>query len=145
MTIPEYVEMVVSGNESELFTPFDVASKLHAQADTVFQLLKSMNIVYNQELKATLQDIKTMAHLGKYYAHKIAGSTYVALYRQTKDKVIQNKAVEELTLALASWQEFTMTALEQNSNPLWTNRVGYVDWVKTTEYVKLDIEMAMEN
>lgn len=145
MTIPEYVEKVVSGNESELFTPFDVASKLHAQADTVFQLLTSMNTVNNRELNATLQDIKTMALLGKYYAHKIAGSTYVALYRQTKDKVIQNKAVEELTLALASWEEFSQTALDQNNSPLWTNRVGYVDWVKTTEYVKLDIEMAMEN
>lgn len=25
------------------------------------------------------------------------------------------------------------TAMEQNINPIWTNRVAYVDWVKTTK------------
>lgn len=38
----------------------------------------------------------------------------------------------------------TELAREQNFNPIWTNRVGYVDWVKTTELVKADIEIAKE-
>ncbi len=144
MTIPDYVELVVSGGTSTLSTPLDVATRLHGQADRVFRSLETMNAGNNRELKVTLHDIETMAHLGKYYAHKIAGSTYVALYRETRDKEYQTSAVEELTLALASWEEYTRTALEQSHNPLWTNRVGNVDWVKTTEYIRHDIEMARE-
>ncbi len=145
MTIPEYVEMVVSGESSSLSGPFDVTSQLNARADTVFELLKTMKAGKNRELKVTLHDIETMAHLGKYYAHKIAGSTYVALYRETKDKEYQTTAVEELSLALACWEAFTYSALKQNKNPLWTNRVGNVDWVKTTGYVRQDIEISRKD
>jgi hypothetical protein len=34
--------------------------------------------------------------------------------------------------------------MQQNINPLWTNRVGHVDWVKITEWVKQDIEIAKD-
>ena len=40
------------------------------------------------------------------------------------------------------WKKYVETALIQNINPLWTNRVGYVDWVKITEWVEQDIEIA---
>jgi len=86
-----------------------------------------------------------MAAMGKYYAYKIAGSTNVALYRETKDKKYQEQAIAELKNALEYWEKYTDLAMEQNINPLWTNRVGYVDWVKTTEWVKKDIEIAKEN
>jgi len=95
-------------------------------------------------LQYTLNDIKTMAFMGKYYAHKIAGATYLGLYRETKNKEHQNKAVEELTLALDFWKKYTAQAMLQNKNPLWTNRVGYVDWEKTTKLVAKDIEIALE-
>ena len=85
-----------------------------------------------------------MAFLGKYYAHKIAGSTYVAMYRESGEKADQNHAIDELTEALQYWQKYAAAASEQNINPLWTNRVGYVDWIKTTEWVAHDIEMAKE-
>jgi len=85
-----------------------------------------------------------MAYMGKYYAHKIAGATYLELYRQTKDESQQAKAVSELKEALNFWKQYTTTAMEQNINPIWTNRVGRVDWLKTTEWVEGDIEIAKE-
>ena len=36
------------------------------------------------------------------------------------------------------------TALEQNINPIWTNRVGTVDWKLITEWVRQDIEIARQ-
>jgi hypothetical protein len=96
----------------------------------------------DKELGATLIDIKTMAYLGKYYAHKIDGSTNLALFRQIKDKKYQEEAVNQLTMALEFWEKYTQTAMQQNINPLWTNRVGHVDWVKINEWVKRDIEIA---
>ena len=95
--------------------------------------------------KRSKNDIKTMALLGKYYAHKIAGSTKVALYREIKDLKFQNEAIDELEEALAYWRKFTEAGLQQNINPLWTNRVGHVDWEKTIQLAEYDIELAKKN
>ena len=86
-----------------------------------------------------------MAYLGKYYACKIAGATQLALYRESKDKNYQNKAINELTNALCYWKKYTQLALQKNNNPLWTNRVGLIDWVQLTKEVENDIEIAKQN
>lgn len=141
-TIPDYVKMVVEKGTSTLTSPFGVSEKLHAHCEKALKLISQMSAGENKELKATLTDIKTISYLGKYYAHKIAGSTNVALYRETRDKKYQKKAIEELTSALEFWKSYANLALDNHVNPLWTNRVGYVDWAKTTEWVADDIEIA---
>jgi len=141
-SIPDYIEMVVANGTSDLASPLDVAQKLHGHSDHALEILTSFEPGDNGELKVTLHDIKTMALLGKYYAHKIDGSTNLALFRETKDKEYQEEAVAQLTQALKFWKKYTVAALEQNINPLWTNRVGYVDWVKITEWVEGDIRIA---
>lgn len=50
--------------------------------------------------------------------------------------------MDELVEALSAWKKYAETALQQNINPLWSNRVGYVDWVKIMEWVEDDIEIA---
>jgi hypothetical protein len=50
--------------------------------------------------------------------------------------------VEELTKALAYWKLYTKTAMEEHNNPIWTNRVGYVDWARLTKDVENDIAIA---
>ncbi len=144
-SIPDYVKMFTTGGTSDLESPFQVARKLHDYSDKSMELLESMDAGDDNELKATINDIRTMACLGKYYAYKISGSTQLALYRETKDKKYQEAAVEELVSALDYWSKYTETALHQNINPLWTNRVGLVDWVKITEWVKHDIDIAKED
>jgi hypothetical protein len=141
-SIPDYVKMTVSGSSSNLKSPMEVADLLHAQSDKAMEIVSTLNAGENQELKVTLHDIKTMALLGKYYAYKIAGSTQLAMYRQSKDNKYQDEAIAQLTSALQAWKKYTETAMEQNINPLWTNRVGYVDWVKITGWVADDIEIA---
>jgi hypothetical protein len=96
----------------------------------------------NKELSNTLADIRSMAWLGKYYGHKIHGATALALFRETGDKKHQAEAVDQLTKALDYWVKYHQNAMKQYKNPLWTNRVGYVDWVKLTDEVKKDIEIA---
>lgn len=141
-SIPDYVEMTKSGGSSHLKSPLEVSQMLHDHADKALSILEEMDAGANTELAYILHDILTMAYLGKYYACKIAGSLQVALYRETKEAPYQEKAVKELTDALNFWRKYTETALEQNINPIWTNRVGYVDWKKITEWVEQDIEIA---
>ena len=144
-SIPDYVKMITTGGTSNLLSPFQVAKKLNDHADKSLELLEQMDAGRDNELKVTLNDIRTMALLGKYYTHKIEGSTQLAFYRETKDKKYQKLAIEELETALDFWKKYTETAMRQNINPLWTNRVGYVDWVKITDWVKQDIEIAKQN
>lgn len=141
-SIPDFVKMTIEGGTINLKSPMEVANMLHAQSDKAMEIIAGFAPVENKELKLTIHDIKTMALLGKYYAYKIAGSTQLALYRDTQDKKYQDEAIAQLELALEAWKNYTSTAMEQNINPLWTNRVGYVDWVKITEWVAEDIEIA---
>ncbi|QCW99550.1 carbohydrate-binding family 6 protein [Aggregatimonas sangjinii] len=143
-TIPDYVQMMISDSTTTLTTPLQVSLKLHELSDGALKELETLTEGTSKELAHTLNDIKTVSYLGKYYAHKIAGSTYLALYRETKDTAEQKKAVDELTTAFDFWKEYTAQALQRNTNPLWTNRVGHVDWKQITEWVAEDIEIANE-
>ena len=66
------------------------------------------------------------------------------LYRESQNKAYQDEAVAELTMALDYWKQYTATSAEQTINPLWTNRVGYVDWEKLDEWAADDIRIARE-
>lgn len=143
--IPDFVKMTVKGEGTDLITPLDVSDRLHEHSEKALDILESLKPGKDKELSFTLQDIKTMAFLGRYYAYKIAGSTYVALYRETNDRKYQEEAVNQLTNALNAWKKYTGEAMQQNHNPLWTNRVGYVDWIRLTQYVEEDIETAKMN
>ncbi|WP_052670670.1 hypothetical protein [Draconibacterium sediminis] len=141
-SIPDFVQMRLKGGTTELLTPIQVAALLHTHADKALEITNNFVPINSKELQATVQDINTMAWLGKYYAHKIVGSTQLALYRKTGGKSYQVAAIEALEHALDAWKEYTEKALQQNINPIWTNRVGYVDWEKISEWVKHDIEIA---
>ncbi len=143
-SIPDFVKMVKAGEATQLKTPIDVSNQLHQHADKSLAILEALEPVSDSELEITLQDIRTMALLGKYYAFKIAGSTQLALYKETKNSEYQKKAIDELEKALAAWKNYSDAALKQNKNPLWTNRVGYVDWIKITKWVADDIKIAKE-
>lgn len=143
-SIPDYVKMKMNEESSELTSPMEVATKLHELTDRTLADLKALDADDNRELQLTLNDIETVAYLGKYYAHKITGSTQVAMYRATKETQYQEKAVMELTKALEFWKKYTAQTSEQNKNPLWTNRVGHVDWEEITVEVAKDIEIAKQ-
>ena len=138
------MKTVLQGEESELTSPFAVATRLHGHSDKAMEMLGQLDGSASKELNVTLHDIRTVALLGKYYALKIEGATNLALYRQSDDEKYQDEAVEQLTDALEVWKQYTGAAIEQNINPFWTNRVGYVDWSSITGWVEDDIKIALK-
>lgn len=144
-SIPDYVKMITLNDSSTLQSPFEVANKLNEQSDHALKSIQGVDPKDNEELKITLNDIRSMAYLGKYYSRKITGATCLALYRQTQDKGDQEEAVSQLKDALNYWNLYVETAKKQNINPIWTNRVGYVDWAKTTTWVERDIRIAEQD
>lgn len=141
-SIPEYVKMKTRDSNSNLKSPFEVARKLSDHADAALEGINEIKPSESMELQYTLNDIKSMAHLGKYYAHKIEGATNLALFRETKIEKYQTASITNLELALTCWRSYAKTVEMQNKNPLWTNRVGYVDFQQNTEWAAEDIEIA---
>jgi len=143
-TIPEYVKMIATHGATNKITPIEVAIQLHHHSDEALVLLGKLEANGNQELENTLADIKSISYLGKHYAHKIAGSTYQALYNSTKDKTWQQKTIVELEAALKFWSLYSENASQQYINPVWMKRVGWADWEKFKEIIQKDIEIAKQ-
>jgi hypothetical protein len=141
-SIPDFVKNKSNDNAAGLKNPFEVAEILHSHSDSALRIVNELNPGESNELNLIIHDIKTMAYLGKYYAYKIAGAAHLALYRDTRDEGSQQEAIKELTEALKCWENYTESALKHSINPVWLNRVGYVDWNQITGWVKQDIEIA---
>ena len=142
VSIPDYVKAVTTSKRVQGTTPIEVSRKLHDHSDRALRLLDNMHHGGNQELRHTLDDIRTIAFLGKYYAHKIHGATELALFQVTKDEQHQVAAASELNQAASYWRRYASTALGQYANPVWTNRVGHCDWRKLFEFVLDDVRAA---
>ena len=143
IAIPRYVEAVTTKQKLTGTTPFDAAEKLDSTADAALRGLEAFTEVgtRDEELTALLSDIRAMALLGKYYAAKIRGAAELALFRRTGDTDHQRRAIAELTTAQTHWLQYTALADSKYKNPLWTNRVGYVDWKELNREVARDIEI----
>ena len=140
-SIPDYVKMLQEEGSTDLVSPLELAGQIHAHADRALEILEGMDPGDHQELEVTLDDIRCMAYLGKYYAFKIEGATDLHMFREmdTQKKENQRNAVDDLTKASIYWKMYAALAQENYHNPLWTNRVGHVDWDQITRWVLDDI------
>lgn len=142
ISIPRYVDAITSGAALKGTTPLQVAEKLHQHADAALAAWDGLVSGGNRELHETLGDIRAMALLGKYYGCKIHGATELALFRKSGQASHQQAAIAQLTQAAAHWNDYTAQVASLYRNPLWTNRVGIVDWAELTAEVAQDIEIA---
>lgn len=142
VSIPDYVEMTLGGKEIGGTSPLQVSRQIHNHSEKALTLLKDLESGGDKELGKTLTDIRTIAYLGKYYGHKIHAATELELFRKSQKSKHQQRAIRELEKAAEYWRSYANTALSQYKNPLWTNRVGYVDWKKLYREVLHDIEIA---
>ncbi|HUQ11291.1 MAG TPA: hypothetical protein VM146_13335 [Steroidobacteraceae bacterium] len=144
ITIPNFV-----AGETKGTSPLQVAANIDARADAALAGLQPLekNATRDSELGDTLEDIRAMALLGKYYAAKIRGATALARFRAQRDPTQrdssqQRDAVAQLTLARGFWKDYTARTGARYRNPLWTNRVGIVDWRELDGEVDADIALA---
>ncbi|MBE0534768.1 MAG: carbohydrate-binding family 6 protein [Phycisphaerae bacterium] len=142
IAIPAYVKSIVDSKNIAGTTPPALALQIHGHADKALQIAGRLNHGGDKELRLTLEDIRTMAWLGKYYAYKITGATELAMFRATHAQKHQDAAVSELNRAAECWRLYASLALGRYDNPLWTNRVGYCDWRGLMEEVLNDVAIA---
>jgi len=146
ISIPDFVVGTAKGELPPGTTPPQLALKIDARADAALApltaFLRAPPAQNNTELAATLEDIRAMALLGKYYAAKIRGATSLALFRSTNLVAHQAEAVQQLTAAAGFWKDYTRRTAARYRNPVWTNRVGLVDWRELDSEADHDVEIA---
>lgn len=132
ISIPDYVKAIRSGTQPAGTTPVQVAERLHHYADRALASLSEIAVgttaATSGELHRTQEDIRAMAHLGKYYGHKIRAATELALYRATGDASHRAILASELNQSALQWRTFASIALTYYKHPMWLNRVGHVNW-----------------
>lgn len=139
ISIPDYVRMTLMKETIKGTTPLQVAHEIHMHSDKALALLEDLDHNGDKELRLTLDDIRTIAWLGKYYAHKIQAATSLAFFRETLKPEHREDAIKNLQQSAHFWRGYASLALSNYDNPLWTNRVGHVDWRRTYQYVIHDI------
>ena len=88
-SIPDFV----AGKKSNGISPLALADLIDQDVDAAAVTIRELGSVKNEELRLTLDDIAIICEMGRYYADKIRGSTYVALARQSKKTDDKDKAV----------------------------------------------------
>lgn len=139
IAIPDYVKAFLSNTIVNGTTPIQLAENINKNADIALNWAEKQSLDGSQELRLTIEDIKAMAYLGKYYAHKIKAATYLALFRETLKREWQDKLIEELNISAGYWRHYATIGLSNYQNPLWTNRVGNVDWKENFKWVLYEI------
>lgn len=141
-SISDYVSVLKKGETFAGTGPFEISTQLHEKASFALRELKTLEAGDDSELGKTLADIETVAYLGYYYGHKIAGATHLHSYRQLGDRKHQDDAIRELTEAARYWRLYTESSKQRYQNPIWYNRVNMVDWTELTKWVDQDIAIA---
>ena len=143
-SIPEYVNMIKSDSTSNKVSPLQVAQSIIDYSTKALAGIEGISAGEDKDFFYTISDIKAMAYLGMYYGHKIKGATELQKYRILDGGKERNQkaAVDELTEAGKCWRMYADLAGKYYKNPVWTNRVGTVDWEEAYKGALKDIHIA---
>ena len=140
LSLQEYASAVVKGESFDGMTPMEVADKLDALAAKTLSGVKALRNLTRAslELTATLDDMESMAHLGRYYADKIRGAAAVAVVRADPKRTdFHAKAVKHFTDAIDEWKAYSDSASPRYRSQLFS-RTHYLDWAKILNDVKAE-------
>ncbi len=141
VSVKDWGVAVAAGKTPEGVGPFQVADALDGYAETA---LNALPVLRKQadgdaELRETLDDIESMAHLGRYYAAKTRGATKLATFREDiSQKRYNAEAVTHLKNAVKSWEAYAAITAPRY-NPQLMARTAFMDWNQILEEVKKEV------
>lgn len=138
----EYVQRVRNELDlTEAITPLDVADNLAQHAEESLALVAELDLGNSKTLALTLDDIKAIAHLGKYYEYKIRAAVALEFFEQgNQDGTYEQAARANMQQALESWQSYSEIAT-RNYHPQMLARVGKLDWDALEEEVRYEVQL----
>jgi len=100
---------------------YAVADEMQADAQTALKIVEKMNSGGSQDLQVAINNIKQMAYLSLYYAHKVRGATYLKA-GQT------DKARDEMGMAYCRWMSYTRAMEKDYHGTAFRNMQILPDW-----------------
>ncbi|MDR1560494.1 MAG: hypothetical protein LBS84_12550 [Clostridiales bacterium] len=125
LSINEYVDQFMAdsdyapGNAFE--TPVMAAGNMIRNCESALEYLDALDGKRGFE-RDFIEDIKAMANLGLYYAHKILAATELLLYRRTSAADHKESAVMEAEKAYGCWRVYS-ASISQRYRPLRLSRL----------------------
>jgi len=144
VSIPEFVARQAAGEPVEGTTPLQVIGNLEHWAASALETAAAIRRDVPQpskELRDTLGDIESMAHLGNYYAAKTRGAVELCAFRRSGDAERKQAAVAALEEAVEHWRRYARSA-GARYRPQLLARTRRLDWWKLLDEVERDVEIA---
>jgi len=147
ITVTDWAKAFLSGKELEGLAPPEIAENLDDYAAVALEALPTLRAQMgdNVELKETLNDIESMAYLGRYYADKMRGAAKLALYREggRQDSEYLEQSVVHLKDAVEKWKAYAAVLTPQYKTQIGA-RANSMDWNSTLKYVEEEVETIKE-
>ncbi|MFC1761121.1 hypothetical protein ACFL6U_03475 [Planctomycetota bacterium] len=136
------IDDFVRGEKNGL-SPLTVADNLESYGKAALKDVEGLTSGDNIELKETLGDIRSQAHFGLYWAHKIRGGVELERFRINKKPNHKENAIAHLQRALEEWKKYA-AQLEASYEKVRFCGYGSMvfDWHAMTLDVANDIEIA---
>ncbi|TWU40650.1 Ig-like domain-containing protein [Novipirellula artificiosorum] len=142
VSVTDWAKAVLSKKPVKGLTPLQVADNLDGFAATAQSALTALrqNANGNVELLETLNDIESMAFLGRYYADKTRGAAKLALFRESnrESKPFHAEAVAHFQDAVEEWRQYARVLTPQYKTQLLA-RTHFLDWNATLKEVENEL------
>jgi hypothetical protein len=141
-SVTEWAKAFFTGKKFTGITPLQVAHNLDKYAEAAQAALPALrkSAGDNVELKETLNDIESMAYLGRYYADKMRGAAKLAVFRDgnRQDRLYIDQAVAHLKDAVDEWKAYAAILTFQYKTQLLA-RTHLMDWNSTLKEVEKEV------
>jgi hypothetical protein len=142
ISVTERAKAFLAGKKLKGTTPLQVADNLDKYAEIAQVALPALrkNVGDNVELEETLNDIESMAYLGRYYADKMRGAAKLAVFREgdRQNKQYIDQAVAHLKDAVDEWKAYAEILSSQYKTSLLA-RTHFLDWNSTLKEVEKEV------
>jgi hypothetical protein len=142
LSVQDYAAAELNGEPVDGITPMDVADALDTMAQKSLDGTEQLEAsgIPGKEMAATLNDIRAMVHLGRYYADKIRAAAQVAVFRADASRLeYRQRAVQYLTDAVQHWEAYAKVA-SAAYRPQLLSRTHYLDWWKIRDDVANEVQ-----
>lgn len=144
LSVKEYVAKSIAHIPISGITPFETIRSIEHHIAIAQKNICGLTEYMDPELIHTLNDIKMLCLLGKYYTLKEEAAIYLSLYKVRKERPLQEKAVSLLKEAAPVWKKYSSFATAQYYPQVLTRLCSKVDLRDFDEQTEYDIALAEE-
>ena len=144
ISVTDWASAFLAGKTLKGITPLQVADNLDGYAATALDALPALRAQMGNdlELQETLNDIESMAYLGRYYADKMRGAAKLAVFREDRQRKQYNaEAVAHFKDAVEEWKAYAALLSSQYKTQLLA-RTHFLDWNGTMADVEEEVAAA---